>query len=103
MRARTTRRRGNAKHRATLGAAPLQKAATTTRKKPQKSTEPTEIEASVFADELQRVHQLPPTQRLRRGDLLNVERQCQREEQRATGRGHVLDLRGEKNKNTFAE
>lgn len=53
---------------------------------------PTEIEAPVLADELQRVHQLTPTQRLCRGYFHNVERQSQRKEQRMTGRGHLFDL-----------
>lgn len=53
---------------------------------------PTEIEAPVLADELQRVHQLTPTQRLYRGYFHNVERQSQRKEQRTTGRGHLFDL-----------
>lgn len=53
---------------------------------------PTEIEAPVLADELQRVHQLTPTQRLCRGYFHNVERQGQRKEQRVAGRGHLFDL-----------
>lgn len=63
---------------------------------------PTEIEAPVLADELQRVHQLTPTQRLYRGYFHNVERQSQREEQRTTGRGHLFDLqhKTEQNKKT---
>lgn len=54
--------------------------------------EPTEIEAPVFADELQRVHQLTPTQCLCRGYLHNVERQSQCKQHRTTGRGHLFDL-----------
>ena len=53
---------------------------------------PTEIEASVFTDKLQRIHQLSPTQRLRRGHFHRVERQGQCEQQRTTGRRHLLDL-----------
>lgn len=53
---------------------------------------PTEIEASVFTDKLQRIHQLSPTQRLCRGYFHNVERQGQCKQQRATGRRHLLDL-----------
>lgn len=56
---------------------------------------PTEIKASVFTDKLQRIHQLSPTQRLRRGHFHYVERQGQCKEQRATRRRHPLDLRNE--------
>lgn len=54
----------------------------------------TEIEPPVFTHELQGVHQLSPAQRLRRGHLHHGERQRQRQEQSATARGHLLDLRG---------
>lgn len=64
-------------------------------------SKPTEIEASVFADELQRVHQLSPTQRLCRGHFHNVERQSQCKQQRATGRRHLLDLQGKRRTNTL--
>lgn len=64
---------------------------------------PTEIEAPVLADELQRVHQLTPTQRLCRGYFHNVERQSQRKEQRVTGRGHLFDLQHKTEQKTKSE
>lgn len=75
-------------------------------KKEKKRTkwEPTEIEAPVVADELQRVHQLTTAQCLYRGYFHNVERQGEREQHCATGRGHLSDLQNkteQTNKNKF--
>lgn len=53
---------------------------------------PTEVEASVFAHELQRIHKLSSAERFCRGNLYHVQRESQGAHQHPVRRGHPSDL-----------